>query len=192
MVTTYELRYELHALEPHISRETMQYHYGKHYSAYVARANELIAGTRLAELPLDEIVRQSSGPTFDAAAQAWNHAFFWKSLRPPGGDGPTGDLAGMINRDFGSYEIFKAQFADVALGVFGSGWVWLVMAPSGHLLIEATSNAGAPASEDGRPLLTCDVWEHAYYIDYRNARADYVAAFWHVVDWAFAGRRLAG
>ena len=177
-----ELPYAMEALAPKMSRETLEYHYGKHLKTYVDNLNRLIAGTPYEELPLDEIVRTADGALFNNAAQAWNHEFFFRMLTPDPSPMPAG-LAERLSSDFGSVEEFRAKFTQTAVGLFGSGWVWLVADRSGRLSILARSNAGNPLTEGLRPVLTIDVWEHAYYIDYRNRRADFVEAFWGLVDW---------
>ncbi len=179
-----ELPYPQNALSPHISAETLQYHYGKHHAAYVANLNRLIAGTEFESLPLDEIVKTAPpGPIFNNAAQIWNHTFYWNCLSPQGGGEPTGALAETLQKSFGSFAQFKEKFVATATGLFGSGWAWLVRNADGSLSVEGTSNAATPLRDNKTALLTCDVWEHAYYIDYRNARPAYVDAFWRVVDW---------
>lgn len=179
------LPYARDALAPHISEETLNYHYGKHHQTYVDNLNRLTAGTDLENLPLEDVVRQASGGVFNNAAQVWNHSFYWNCLSPNGGGEPTGKLADAINAAFGSFEEFHKQFEQTAITTFGSGWAWLVRNPDGTLAIESTSNAGTPLTEGKTPLLTCDVWEHAYYIDYRNGRPVYLGAFWKLVNWAF-------
>jgi Fe-Mn family superoxide dismutase len=177
------------ALAPHISAETIDFHYGKHHAAYVTNLNGLIKGTEFESASLEEIVRHSSGAMFNNAAQVWNHTFYWQGLSPAGGGAPSGRLAVAISAAFGSADEFRAAFNKVAMGTFGSGWAWLVQKPDGMLALVSTSNAATPLTGEDRPLLTCDVWEHAYYIDYRNARQAYLDAFWKVVDWnAVAGR----
>jgi Fe-Mn family superoxide dismutase len=183
------LPYGLDALEPHISRETMEFHYGKHHKAYVDKLNELIKGKPQEKMTLEEIVRNSAGPIFNNAAQAWNHTFFWQCMSPDG-RAPEGDFARAIQGSFGSLEKFKDEFSSAATSVFGSGWTWLVTDASGKLAIKSTQNADTPIADSGIPLLTCDVWEHAYYIDYRNARPQFVKAFWNVVNWQFAARNF--
>jgi Fe-Mn family superoxide dismutase len=177
-----ELPYARDALAPHISEETIEYHYGKHHQAYVDNLNRLIPGTEFEDMPLEDIIKKASGGVFNNAAQVWNHTFYWNCLSPNGG-GPTGDLAAAIDRNFGSFDKFKDQFTSAGMTKFGSGWAWLVKNPDGSLAIEATSNADNPVKEGKKPLLTCDVWEHAYYIDYRNARAKYIEAFWNLIKW---------
>ena len=185
-----QLPYPNEALAPHISVETIEYHYGKHHKAYVDNLNRLIPGTEFEKLSLEEIIKKSSGGIFNNAAQIWNHTFYWNCLSPKGGKEPSGKLAAAIIKDFGSFAKFKEQFTNAAVTLFGSGWAWLVKNPDGRLAIEATSNAGNPLKESKKALLTCDVWEHAYYIDYRNARAKYVEAFWNLVNWDFATANL--
>jgi Fe-Mn family superoxide dismutase len=184
------LPYARDALAPHISAETIDFHYGKHHQTYVTNLNNLVPGTEFEGLSLEEIVKKSSGGIFNNAAQVWNHTFYWNSLSPKGGGEPTGRLADAITKSFGSFAAFKDEFTKVALGTFGSGWAWLVERPDGSLGIVSTSNAATPLTGPDRPLLTCDVWEHAYYVDYRNARAKYVEAFWNLVNWEFAASQM--
>ncbi len=185
-----QLPYPNEALAPHISIETIEYHYGKHHKAYVDNLNRLIPGTEFEKLSLEEIIKKSPGGIFNNAAQIWNHTFYWNCLSPKGRKEPSGKLAAAIIKDFGSFAKFKEQFTNAAVTLFGSGWAWLVKNPDGRLAIEATSNAGNPLKEGKKALLTCDVWEHAYYIDYRNARAKYVEAFWNLVNWDFVTANL--
>jgi len=180
-----ELPYAEDALAPHISAETIEYHYGKHHRAYVDNINRLITGTELEKMSLEEIIQKSSGGIFNNAAQVWNHTFYWSCLSPKGGGEPAGDLAKVINNTFGSFEQFKEKFTNAAVTLFGSGWTWLVEMPDGSLAIEQAGNAGNPLKDVKKPILTCDVWEHAYYIDYRNARAKYIESFWKLVNWDF-------
>lgn len=188
-----ELPYSRDALEPHISNETLDYHYGKHHQGYVNKLNGLVEeNPSLAGKSLEELIKTQKGGVFNNAAQVWNHTFYWNSMSPNGGGEPTGELAKAIDKAFGSFEAFKKQFSDAAGGQFGSGWAWLSKNADGDLIIEATGNAGNPMTLGHTPLLTCDVWEHAYYIDYRNARADYVQAFWKLVNWEFVAKNLAG
>ncbi|WP_417472642.1 superoxide dismutase [Luteimonas mephitis] len=187
------LPYEHSALEPHISAETVEFHHGKHQRAYVDRLNALVAGTGFAEASLEEIVRKAQGEMFNNAAQAWNHAFYWQCLRPSAGGGggtPSGALAEAIDKAFGGFDAFRQQFDALAMRTFGSGWVWLVRRSDGGLALATTANAATPLTGSDTPLLTCDVWEHAYYIDYRNARAKYLEAFWNVVNWDFVASNL--
>ena len=186
------LPYAKEALAPHISAETIEYHYGKHHQTYVTNLNNLIVGTEFADLSLEEIVKKSSGGIFNNAAQVWNHTFYWHSLSPNGGGAPTGGLANAIDRTFGSFEQFKEEFAKTAVTTFGSGWAWLVKKSNGGLDLVSTSNAATPLTAGQTPLLTCDVWEHAYYIDYRNLRPKYLEAFWALVNWDFASANYEG
>lgn len=179
------------ALAPHITPETLDFHHGKHHNAYVTKLNELIPGTEFAEMSLEDIIKKSSGGIFNNAAQIWNHTFYWNCLSPQGGGAPKGAIADKINAAFGSFDKFKEQMTNSALTNFGSGWTWLVQDASGNVKLHNTSNAGCPLTEGLRPLLTIDVWEHAYYIDYRNARPKYVEAFWNLVNWDFANKNLA-
>lgn len=180
------LPYELNALEPHISRETLEYHYGKHHKAYVDKLNLLIATeSAYQNKSLEEIIKNSTGPIFNNAAQIWNHTFYWSCLSPQGGSLPTGALAEAITQAFGSFDTFKEQFTQASINTFGSGWAWLVKNADGKLAIVSTSNAQLPMTQNQTALLTCDVWEHAYYIDYRNSRPNYLEAFWNLVNWNF-------
>jgi Fe-Mn family superoxide dismutase len=186
------LPYAKDALEPHISAETLEYHYGKHHNTYVVKLNGLVEATELAEKSLEEIVKTSSGGIFNNAAQVWNHTFYWNCLSPNGGGEPTGALADAIAADFGSFEEFKARFTERAVNNFGSSWTWLVKKADGRLDIVNTSNAGTPLTDEGvTPILTVDLWEHAYYIDYRNLRPKYLEAFWALVNWEFASANYA-
>lgn len=187
------LPYAMDALLPHISPETLEYHYGKHHQTYVTKLNGLVEGTELENTSLEDLIRTSSGGIFNNAAQVWNHTFYWHCLSPNGGGEPTGAIADAINASFGSFEDFKAAFANTAVNTFGSGWAWLVKNADGSLELVSTSNAATPLTVEGQtPLLTCDVWEHAYYIDYRNARPQYLEAFWNLVNWDFVNQNLAG
>ncbi len=185
-----ELPYAKDALEPHISSETLEYHYGKHHQTYVTNLNKLIAGGEFADASLEEIIRKASGGIFNNAAQVWNHTFYWNCLSPNGGGEPTGALADAINSAFGSFTEFKEKFSQTAITTFGSGWGWLVQNADGSLALVSTSNAGNPMTAGQKPLLTCDVWEHAYYIDYRNARPGYVESFWNLANWDFVASNL--
>jgi Fe-Mn family superoxide dismutase len=186
------LPYEKNALEPHISAETLEFHYGKHHATYVTKLNGLIEGTDLANKSLEEIVKNSDGGVFNNAAQVWNHTFYWQSLSPNGGGEPSGALADAINAKWGSFADFKSAFNDKAVNNFGSSWTWLVKTADGSLDIVNTSNAGTPITEEGvTPLLTVDLWEHAYYIDYRNVRPNYLEGFWALANWEFAGSNFA-
>jgi superoxide dismutase, Fe-Mn family len=186
-----ELPYARDALLPHISPETIDYHYGKHHQTYVTNLNNLIKGTPNEDKSLEDIIKTSSGGLFNNAAQVWNHTFYWHCLKPNGGGEPTGKLADAIHQSFGSFSAFKEQFTQTALTTFGSGWAWLVQKTDGTLALVSTSNAGCPLTGSDRPLLTCDVWEHAYYVDFRNARAKYVEAFWALVNWDFVSSQMA-
>ena len=186
-----ELPYAKDALQPHISAETLEFHYGKHHQTYVTNLNNLIPGTEFENLSLEDIVKKSSGGVFNNAAQVWNHTFYWHSLSPQGGGEPTGALAEAINKQWGSFAAFKEAFTKAAIGTFGSGWAWLVKKADGGLDIVSTSNAATPLTTDAKALLTIDVWEHAYYIDYRNARPKYAEAFWNLANWEFASKNYA-
>ena len=184
------LPYAMDALAPHISKETLEYHYGKHHQAYVNKLNSLIPGTEFETAKLEDIVKKAKGGMFNQAAQIWNHTFYWHSLSPNGGGEPKGKLADAIKASFGSFDAFKKEFSDKAAGQFGSGWAWLVEKGDGKLAVVQTSNADTPLAGSDKPLLTCDVWEHAYYIDYRNARPKYIEAWWNLVNWEFAAQNL--
>ncbi len=186
------LPYEKTALEPFITAETLEYHYGKHHQAYVTNLNNLIVGTEFEDLPLEEIVRKSSGGIFNNAAQVWNHTFYWSCMKPNGGGQPTGALAEAIDKAFGSFDAFKEAFTKCAVTTFGSGWAWLVRNADGSVALVSTGNAGCPLTSGQTPLLTCDVWEHAYYIVYRNARPKYVEDFFGVINWDFVAANFAG
>jgi len=186
------LPYEKDALEPHISRETLEYHYGKHHNTYVTNLNKLVEGTDDADKSLEEIIRSAEGGLFNNAAQVWNHTFYWNGLSPNGGGAPTGALADAITAAFGSFEGFQEAFNAKAAGNFGSGWTWLVKKADGGLDIVNTDDAQTPVTDPSvTPLLTCDVWEHAYYIDYRNSRPNYLKAFWALVNWDFVAKNFA-
>ncbi|TLF53356.1 superoxide dismutase [Fe] [Halomonas urmiana] len=185
------LPYDKNALEPHISAETLEYHYGKHHQTYVNKLNELTDGTADADKSLEEIIQASSGGLFNQAAQVWNHTFYWHCLSPNGGGEPTGALAEAINAKFGSFEKFKETFNAQAAGNFGSGWTWLIKTDDGGVDIVNTSNADTPIAHGQTPLLTIDVWEHAYYIDYRNARPKYLENVWSVLNWDFVAQNFA-
>jgi superoxide dismutase, Fe-Mn family len=185
------LPYAHDALAPHISKETLEFHHDKHHQTYVTNLNNLIKGTEFENASLEDITKKSSGGIFNNAAQVWNHTFYWESMKPNGGGQPTGALADAINAKWGSFDKFKEEFTKTAVGTFGSGWAWLVKKTDGSLDLVSTSNAATPLTTDAKPLLTCDVWEHAYYIDYRNARPKYVEAFWNVVNWDFASKNFA-
>ena len=185
------LPYALDALAPHISKETLEYHYGKHHNAYVTNLNKLVLDTPFAALSLEKIITQATGPVFNNAGQVWNHTFYWNCLSPQGGGEPSGSLADAILQAFGSFAAFKEQFTQTAVSTFGSGWAWLIKDKDNSLKIVSTSNAGTPLTSGQTPLLTCDVWEHAYYIDYRNVRPDYLNAFWSLVNWEFVAHHAA-
>ena len=185
------LPFAIDALAPIISKETLEYHYGKHHAAYVANLNKLISGTEFENLALEEIVKKApAGGIFNNAAQVWNHSFYWQCLAPKAGGEPAGAVADAIKKEFGSFAQFREQFSKAAVTTFGSGWAWLVKNKDGKLAIESTGNAGTPLKDGKKPLLTCDVWEHAYYVDYRNNRAGYVEAFWKLVNWKFVEQNL--
>ncbi|MCF6250714.1 MAG: superoxide dismutase [Fe] [Methylococcaceae bacterium] len=185
------LPYAKDALAPHISEETLEFHYGKHHQTYVTNLNNLISGTSFEDASLESIVARSEGGMFNNAAQIWNHTFYWNSLSPNGGGAPSGALADAINAKFGSIDEFKAEFTKCAVTTFGSGWAWLVKNADGSIELVSTSNAATPLTAGQTPLLTCDVWEHAYYIDYRNARPKYLEAFWALVNWGFASANFS-
>ncbi len=186
------LPYAMEALAPHISKETLEFHYGKHHKTYVDTLNKLIDGTKFQDMALEDVIRKSDGKIYNNAAQDWNHTFFWNCMGPGCGGDPSDDLAGAILNKFKSFSEFKKQFSEAAVAQFGSGWAWLVRNKDGSVAIETTSNAINPLTSDKTALLTCDVWEHAYYIDYRNARAKFLEAFWSVVNWDFANKNFSG
>ncbi len=185
-----ELPYAMDALAPHISKETLEYHYGKHHAGYVKKLNDAIPGTQFETMSLEDVVRKADGGIFNNAAQIWNHNFYWNGMSPVGGGTPKGALATAIDAAFGSFDKFKEEFTARSGTLFGSGWCWLVKKADGALGVEQTSNAGTPLTMSSSCLLTLDVWEHAYYIDYRNARPDYIKAFWNVVNWEFVEKNL--
>ena len=185
-----KLPYSPEALEPHISKKTIEYHYGKHHMTYVQKLNDLTPGTPFEEAGLEAIIMKAEGGIFNNAAQVWNHTFYWESFSADGGGKPEGALLDAINKDFGSFEKFQDAFSTAATTLFGSGWAWLVKNPDGSLEIVQKSNAGNPLRDGKTPLLTCDVWEHAYYLDYQNRRPEHIAAFWKLVDWQKVGKRL--
>ena len=185
------LPYDRAALEPHISAETLDFHHGKHHQAFVTNLNKQIEGTEFESMDLESFIRKAQGGIFNNAAQVWNHTFYWHCMKPGGGGEPTGKLGEAIAKAFGSFAAFKEQFTATAVGTFGSGWAWLVQRPDGSLALVSTPNAATPITGADTPLLTCDVWEHAYYIDYRNARPKYVESFWNVVDWDSVAGRMA-
>ncbi len=185
------LPYAIDALAPHISKETLEYHYGKHHATYVTNLNNLIKDTKYQDMSLEAIIANSDGAIFNNAAQIWNHTFYWHSLSPNGGGEPVGAMAAQIVMQWGSFEVFKQEFTKACLGAFGSAWVWLAKEPSGKLVIKTTANAASLLNTDFTPVLVCDVWEHAYYIDYRNSRANYITSFWKLVNWDFASMNFA-
>lgn len=185
------LPFAKNSLAPYISEETINFHYGRHHQTYVDNLNKLIVGTEFESKTLLDIVKTANGPVFNNAAQIWNHTFYWDCLRSGNDEQLSSELITAINKTFGGLDKFKEAFTKAALDLFGSGWVWLVKDASGNLLITSTNNAGNPLTSDQTPLLTCDVWEHAYYIDYRNARAKHLEAFWHIVNWEFVSRNFA-
>ena len=185
------LPYAEDALEPHISRETLQFHHGKHHNTYVVKLNGLVPGSEYEGQSLEEIISKASGPVFNNAAQIWNHTFYWHCLSPNGGGAATGSIADAINAKWGSFEDFQKEFNDKAVNNFGSSWTWLVKNAEGELEIVNTSNAGTPMAAGQTALLTVDLWEHAYYIDFRNVRPDYLAAFWQLVNWQFVNDNFA-
>jgi Fe-Mn family superoxide dismutase len=185
------LPYSRDALAPHISQETLAYHYGKHHAAYIEKLNELVEKDRsLAGKSLEDLIMLQKGPVFDQAAQAYNHDFYWHSMRPDGGGEPRGRIANAIERSFGSFSDFKEKFTEVAVHHFASGWAWLVKEPNGRLAVCDTHDAGNPLCFEQKPILTCDLWEHAYYIDYKNDRARYIEGWWELLNWEFAEKNL--
>lgn len=185
------LPYAIDALAPHISQETLEFHHGKHHKTYVDKLNGMLPGSEFEGKSLEDIIKTSSGPVFNNAAQIWNHTFYWNCLSPNGGGAPTGAVADAINAAFGSFAEFQNQFNDKAVNNFGSSWTWLVKNADGSLELVNTSNAGTPMTEGQTALLTVDLWEHAYYIDFRNARPKYLEAFWQLVNWDFVAKNLA-
>jgi Fe-Mn family superoxide dismutase len=184
-----ELPYPKEALEPNISAETLEFHYGKHHKAYVEKLNELIKGTKFENMDLESIIKSADGPIFNNAAQHWNHTFFWSCMKPDAGGTPSGKVSDLINRKWGDFKKFQDEFSKQAVANFGSGWTWLIQSGDGVEILN-TSNAVNPLKEGKKALLTLDVWEHAYYIDYRNARPEFVKAFWNVVNWDFVNKNL--
>jgi superoxide dismutase, Fe-Mn family len=183
MIELPKLPYEMSALEPHISAKTVEFHYTKHHQGYVTKLNGLIEGTVFKGQSLEDIVKTSEGAIFNNAAQVWNHTFYWEGFSTNPQKLPTGKLADLINDKWGSFEKFKEEFTNAAIGLFGSAWAWLVVDANGELKITGTSNAGTPITTNEKPLLTADVWEHAYYLDYQNLRPSYLNHFWELVDW---------
>ena len=189
-ITLPELPWSKDALAPHISAETIDFHYGKHHNAYVTKLNAAIEGTEFAEMSLEDIIMKSSGGMFNNAAQVWNHTFYWNCLSPNGGGAATGAVAEKINAKWGSFDKFAEEFTNSAATNFGSGWTWLVANKDGDLEIYNYSNAGTPMTEGLKALMTIDVWEHAYYVDYRNARPKYIESFWKLINWDFVNSQL--
>jgi len=185
-----QLNYASDALAPHITKQTIDFHYAKHHQTYVINLNKLVPGTRFENASLEQIIREADGAIFNNGAQIWNHTFYFESFSPSGPREPKGLLADAILGTFGSFEAFKEQFTKSAVTLFGSGWAWLVKNADGKLEIVQESNAGNPLKKGLIPLLTCDVWEHAYYLDYQNRRPDYVQAFWNILDWKIIGNRF--
>lgn len=185
-----DLPYSKDALTPHISPETLEFHFEKHHKGYLGKLNKAVEGTADAEKSLEDLIKTSSGGLFNNAAQVWNHSFYWNSMGPGKGGAPTGNIATAINDKWGSFEAFKTEFNKVAAGTFGSGWAWLVKNSAGALEIVSTSNAGNPMTDGHTPIFTCDVWEHAYYIDHRNSRPAYLEGFWNLVNWDFANSNM--
>jgi Fe-Mn family superoxide dismutase len=185
-----KLSYALNALEPVISQKTLEFHYGKHHQAYVNNLNNLVPGTKFENATLESIIKEADGGIFNNGAQVWNHTFFFNSLAPNAGGEPSGSLADAIKKDFGSFAEFKEKFSKSAVTLFGSGWAWLVKNGDGKLEIVQESNAGNPLRKGLTPILTCDVWEHAYYLDYQNRRPDFVESFWKLVDWKTINERF--
>ena len=186
-----KLPYAMNALEPIISEKTLEFHYGKHHNAYVVNLNKLVVGTEFENASLEDIIKKASGGIFNNGAQIWNHTFYWESFKANGGGVPTGALAEAINKAFGSFDAFKEKFSTASATLFGSGWAWLVKKADGSLDIIKESNAGNPLKNGLKPLLTCDVWEHAYYIDYQNRRPDYIASFWNLINWDKVAERFS-
>ena len=185
-----KLPYALDALEPYISKRTIEFHYGKHHQAYINNLNKLIPGTGFENASLEEIVRKAGGGIFNNGAQVWNHTFYWNCLKPQGGGEPAGPLADALLKNFGSFGEFREKFSTAAATLFGSGWAWLIKKEDGSLDIVQESNAGNPLKNGAAPLLTCDVWEHAYYLDKQNVRPDYITDFWKLIDWNAVASRL--
>ncbi len=185
-----QLPYDMDALQPYISKETLEYHYGKHHAAYVNNLNKLVDGTAFANAGLEEIIKNADGGVFNNGAQVWNHTFYWNCMSPEGNREPSGALLNAIKSDFGSFEEFKDKFSKSAATLFGAGWAWLVKGAAGKLEIVQESNAGNPLRNGLEPIMTCDVWEHAYYIDKRNRRPAYIDDFWNLVDWETIGKRF--
>jgi Fe-Mn family superoxide dismutase len=177
------LPYEYDALSPYIGIKTLEFHYGKHHNAYVNNLNNLVKGTKFENASLEQIVKEAEGGIYNNGAQVWNHTFYFFGFDPHGSREPSGELANAINKSFGSFDQFKEKFSNAAVTLFGSGWTWLARKVDGSLEIIQESNAGNPLRAGLKPVLTCDVWEHAYYLDYQNRRPDYIKAFWNILDW---------
>ena len=188
--TVADLPYSKDALTPHISPETLEFHFEKHHKGYLKKLNTAVEGTADAEKSLEDLVKSASGGLFNNAAQVWNHSFYWNSMGPGKGGEPTGAVGDAIKAKWGSFDSFKEEFNKCAGGTFGSGWAWLVKDSAGELKIVSTSNAGNPITDGMTPVLTCDVWEHAYYIDHRNSRPNYLAGWWSLVNWDFANSNM--
>ena len=187
-----KLPYAINALEPHISQKTLEFHYGKHHQAYVTNLNNLVPGTKFENASLEQIIREADGGIFNNGAQVWNHTFYWEGFSPAGGGEPGGKLQQAILKNFGSFAEFKEKFTKASATLFGAGWSWLVIKQDGTLDIVQESNAGNPLRANLKPLLTCDVWEHAYYLDFQNRRPDYVNTFWNLIDWKKIEERFIG
>jgi Fe-Mn family superoxide dismutase len=185
-----KLNYELDKLVPAISKQTLEFHYGKHHQTYVNNLNNLVPGTKFENATLETIIREAEGGIFNNGAQVWNHTFYFQAFAPNSGGEPAGKLSDAIKNDFGSFAEFKEKFSKMAVTLFGSGWTWLIKKSDGKLDIVQESNAGNPLRNGHMPILTCDVWEHAYYLDYQNRRVDYISAFWNIVDWKIVNARL--
>ncbi len=185
-----ELPFAMDSLEPFISKRTLEFHYGKHHQGYVNKLNNMVPGTEFEGLSLEEIIKKATGGVFNNGAQVWNHTFYWNCLAPNAGGEPKGTVADAITESFGSFGEFKDKFSKAAATLFGSGWAWLVKKPDGKLEIVQESNAGNPLRNGYTPILTCDVWEHAYYLDKQNRRPDYIADFWNVVNWSAVKNRI--
>lgn len=186
-----ELPYAENALEPYMSQETMEFHYGQHHQAYVTKLNELIKGSKYEFMPLEEVILTADGMIFNNAAQTWNHTFFWNCLAPNAGGNPSGKVAALIDAKWGSFKTFKKEFNKLAAANFGSGWTWLVLNKENKIEIINTSNAQTPKTQGFKALMTLDVWEHAYYIDYRNERPKYAENFWNLVNWEFVNKNCS-
>ncbi|MDD4673866.1 MAG: superoxide dismutase [Bacteroidales bacterium] len=189
MIKLPELPFELNALEPYISKRTVEFHYTKHHQGYVKKLNGMIEGTKFEKMTLEDIVKESKGGMFNNAAQVWNHTFYWEGLSPEGAREPNGNVANLITSKFGTFDKFKEEFEKVSAGLFGSGWSWLAV-QDGEIIITGKSNADTPITGNAKPLFTCDVWEHAYYLDYQNKRPEYLKNFWNLLDWDIVEQRF--